>query len=148
MLAHVLTGLASGWDAGNVTMQNGSPVTDIKHEQLNQQLSGDNLFSTLKLSQKFANSDLRHLQHSLDSDCLPVPEMLWSTSYSKPLPAVPNTTACSFHSNPSPDTPSEGCSKASTSSEGNLETSSDSTPSDMNSAPTFLFWNPGKDCGV
>ena len=68
-------------------------------------LSGDDLFSALKLSQSFANSNLGHLQHSLDSDCLPVLEMLQSTSYSKPLPAVPNTTTHSFHSNPLPDTP-------------------------------------------
>ena len=51
---------------------------------------------------------------------------------------VPNTTACSFHSNPSPDIPSDGCSETSASSEGNPETSSDSTPSDPKSALTFF----------
>ena len=101
-------------------------------------MSGDDPFSALKASQSFSNSDLRHLWHSLDSDHLPVPETLWSTSYSEPLPAVPNTTACSFHSDPSPDTPSKGCSKTSTSSEGNSETSTDSAPSNPNSAPTFF----------
>ena len=39
-------------------------------------MSGDDLFSAPKLSQSFANSDLRHLQHSSDSGCLPVLEML------------------------------------------------------------------------
>ena len=57
-------------------------------------MSGDDLFSAPKASWSFFNS---YLQHSLDSDCLPVLEMLWSTSYSEPLPAVPNTTAYSFH---------------------------------------------------
>ena len=33
-------------------------------------MSGDDLFSTLKLSQIFAKYDLRHLWHSLDSDHL------------------------------------------------------------------------------
>ena len=68
--------------------------------------------------------------------------MLQSTSYSKPLPAVPNITACSFHSNPSSDTPSEDFSETSASSEGSSETSSDSTPSDLNSALTFLGDSP------
>ena len=62
-------------------------------------LSGDDLFSTLKLSQSSANSDFRHFWHFLDSDCLPVLETLQRTSYSKPLPAVPNATARSSHSN-------------------------------------------------
>ena len=109
-------------------------------------LSGDNLFSAPKLSQSSANSDLGHLRHFSDSDCLPVPEMLQRTSYSEPLPAAPNATMCSFHSNPSPDTPSEGCSKSSASSEGNPETSSDSAPSDPKSAPTF-FGNPPSHSG-
>ena len=100
-------------------------------------LSGDDLFSTPKASWSFSNSDLRHLQHSSDSNYLPALETLLSTSYSKPLPAVPNTTMCSFHSNPSPDTPSEGCSKTYTSSEGNSETSSHSTPYDLNSVLMF-----------
>ena len=99
-------------------------------------LSGDELFSTLKLSQSFPNSDLGCLQHSLDSNRLPVLETLWSTSYPKPLPAVPNTSACSFHSDPLPDTPSEGRSETSASSKGNSETSSDSAPSYLNSALT------------
>ena len=90
-------------------------------------VSGDNLFSTLKLSRTFFNPDLRHLRHSLDPDCLPVPETLWSSSYPKPLPAIPNTTMCSFHPSTSPDT-SKGCSKTSASSKGNSEISSDSTP--------------------
>ena len=89
-------------------------------------------------SWSLSNSDLRHLWHSSDSDCLQVLETLWSTSYSEPLPAVPNTTAHSFHSNLSPDTPSEGCSETSTSSKSNPETSSDSAPSDLNSTPTFF----------
>ena len=97
-------------------------------------LSRDNLFSVPKTSQSLSHSDLGHLQHSLDSDRLQVLETLWSTSYSKPLPAVPNTTTHSFHSDPSPDTPSDGCSETSASSEGNPETSSDSAPSDLNSA--------------
>ena len=105
-------------------------------------MSGDDLFSALKASQSFSNSDLGHLCHSSDSDCLPVPETLQSTSYSKPLPAVPNITAHSFHSNPSSDTPSKGCSKTSTSSKGSLETSSDSAPSNPNSAPMFLRDSP------
>ena len=87
------------------------------------ELSGDDLFSAPKTSQSLSNSDLGYLQHSLDSDHLQVPEKLWSTSYSKPLPAVPNATSCSFHSDPLPDIPSDGCSKTSTSSEGNPETS-------------------------
>ena len=91
----------------------------------------------LKPSQSSSNSDLRHLWHSLDSNYLPVPEMLWSTSYSKPLPAVPNTTMLSFHPNASPNTPSKGCSETSASSEGNSGTSSNSRPSNSNSAPTF-----------
>ena len=102
---------------------------------------GDDLFSTLKASWSswsFSNSNLRHLWHSSDSDCLRVPEMLWSTSYSKSLPAVPNTTMCSFHSNPLPNTPSKGYSKTSASSEGSSETSLDSTPSDLNSTLTFF----------
>ena len=101
-------------------------------------ISGDNLFSAPKLSRSFANSDLRHLQHSLDSDYLLVLGPLQSTSYSKPLPAVPNATTCSFHSNTSPNTPSNGCSETSASSKGNLETSLDSTPSNPNSTPTFF----------
>ena len=104
-------------------------------------VSGDNLFSALKPSQSSANSDLGHLQHFSDSDHLPVPETLQGTSYSEPLPAVPNTTTHSFHSNPLPDTPSEGCSESSTSSKGNPETSLDSAPSDPKSGPMF-FRNP------
>ena len=92
----------------------------------------------------FYNSDLGHLWHSLDSDCLPVPEMLQSTSISEPLPAVPNTTVHSFYSNPSSNTPSEGCSKTSASSEGNSETSSDSTPSGLNSA--LMFFGDSLSC--
>ena len=70
-------------------------------------MSGDDLFSAPKLSQSSANSNLRHLWHFSDSNHLPVLETLQRTSYSEPLPAVPNTTMCSFHSNPSPNTPSE-----------------------------------------
>ena len=39
-----------------------------------------------------------------------------------------------FHSDPSPNTPSEGCSETSASSKDNQETSLDSTPSNLNSA--------------
>ena len=113
----------------------------LKHEKA---LSGDDLFSAPKLSQSFANSNLRHLWHSSDSDRLPVPETLQSTSYSEPLPAGPNATACSFHSNLSPNTPSEGCSKTSASSKSNPKTSSDSTPSNPNSAPTFFGDSPSR----
>ena len=105
-------------------------------------MSGDDLFSALMLSRSSANSDLRHLWHSSDSDHLQVPETLQSTSYSKPLPAVPNATTCSFHSKFLPDTPSKGCSETSTSSESNPETSSDSAPSDLNSALTFFGDSP------
>ena len=101
-------------------------------------VSGDDLFSAPKASQSFSNSDLRHLQHSLDSNHLPVPKTFQSTSYSKPLPAFHNATVCSFHSNTSPDTPSEGCSGTSASSKGNPETSSDSAPSNPNSALMFF----------
>ena len=85
---------------------------------------GDDLFSTPKASQSswsFSNSDLGHLQHSSDSNCLQVLETLQSTSYSKSLPAVPNTTTHSFHSNLLPDTPSKGCSKTFASSKGSSE---------------------------
>ena len=34
------------------------------------EMSGDDLFYTLKTSQSFSNSDLRHLRHSSDSNCL------------------------------------------------------------------------------
>ena len=119
---------------------------DLNHLIIsNQYLLGDDLFSTPKASQSswsLSNSDLGHLWHSLDSDHLQVPETLQSTSYSEFLPAVPNTTTCSFHSNPSPNTPSEGCSETSTSSEGNSETSSDSAPSNPNSTPMFFRDSP------
>ena len=118
-----------------------SKLLDMKLHFTSSYLSGDNLFSAPKASQSFSNSNLRHLQHPLGSDHLQVPETLWSTSYSKPLPAVPNTTACSFHPNTSPNTPSKGCSKTSTSSKGNLETSSNSTPSDLNSTPMFFRYS-------
>ena len=68
-------------------------------------MSGDDMFSAPKASWSFSNSDLEHLQHSLDCNCLPVLEMLQSTSYSEPLPAVPNTTVHSSHSNHSPTPP-------------------------------------------
>ena len=105
-------------------------------------MSGDDLFSVPKTSWSPSNSNLGYLQHSLDSDHLRVLETLRSTSYSKPLPAVPNTTARSFHSDPSPDIPSDGCSKTSTSSKGNPETSSDSTLSDLKSSLTFFGNSP------
>ena len=101
-------------------------------------MSGDNLFPAPKLSWSFANSNLGHLWHSSDSNHLRVPKTLRSTSYSEPLPVVPNTTTCSFRSSLSPDTPSEGCSETSASSESNPETSLDSTPSNLNSALTFF----------
>ena len=105
-------------------------------------MSGDDLFSTPKTSQSFSNSNLRHLQHSSDSNHLQVLETLQSTSYSEPLPAVPNTTVHSLHSNPSSNTPSGDYSKTSTSSKGSSEISSDSIPSDLNSTPTFLRNSP------
>ena len=107
-------------------------------------VSGDNLFSAPKTSWSFSNSDLGYLWHSLDSNCLQVPETLRSTSHSKPLPAVPNTTACSLHSNLLPNTPSEDCSETSTSSEGSSETSLDSIPSNLNSTPMFLGDSPSR----
>ena len=106
---------------------------------------GMTCFPLQKLSQNSTNSDLRHLRHLSDSNHLRVPETLWSTSYSKPLPAGPNATAHSFHSNLSPDTPSEGCSETSASSKSNPKTSSDSTPSNPNSAPTFFGDSPSHD---
>ena len=113
-----------------------APLTQLQppltFSVLDPEVSGDDLFSAPKTSRSFSNSDLRHLWHSLDSDHLQVLEMLWSTSYSKPLPTVPNTTACSSHYDPLPDTPSEGCS----------ETSLDSAPSNLNSAPTFFGDSP------
>ena len=107
-------------------------------------LSGDNLFSALKTSRSFSNSDLRHIQHSSDSNHLRAPETLQSTSHSEPLPTVPNTTARSLHSDPSSDTPSKDCSETSTSSKGSSETSSDSIPSNPNSALTFLGDSPSR----
>ena len=106
-------------------------------------LSGDNLFSAPKPSQSFSNSDLGHLWHSSDSDHLPVPETLWSSSYSESLPAIPNTTMHSFHPSTLPDISSEACSETSTSSEGTLEISSDSTPSNLNSTLTFSRYSQG-----
>ena len=107
-----------------------------------QALSGEDLFSTPKPFWSFSNSNLRHLWHSSDPNHLPVPEMLWSSSYSKPLPAIPNTTN-SFHLNTSPNTSSKGCSETSISSEGDLKISSDSTPSNLNSALTFSRYSGG-----
>ena len=101
-------------------------------------MSGDDLFSTPKTSQSPSNSNLGYLQHSSDSDCLQVPETLQSTSYSEPLPAVPNATAHSFYSNPLPDIPSDGCSETSASSKGNPETSLNSAPSNPKSSLTFF----------
>ena len=105
-------------------------------------MSGDDLFSTPKTSWSPSNSNLGYLQHSSDSNRLQVPETLWSTSYSEPLPAVPNATMRSFHSDPSPKTLSDGCSETSASSKGNPETSSDSTPSNPNSAPMSFGDSP------
>ena len=105
-------------------------------------MSGDDLFSTPKTSQSPSNSDLRHLWHSLDSDCLQVLETLQSTSYSDPHPAVPNAPARSSHSDPLTDIPSDGHSEPSASSEGNPETSSESALSDPKSAPTFYGNSP------
>ena len=106
--------------------QNPSSAVEILRDQA-EECQGMSCFLFWK-HQSFSNSNLRHLWHALDSNHLPVPEMLQSTSHLEPLPAIPNTTACSFHSNPLSDTPSEGCS----------ETSLDSTPSDPNSTLTFL----------
>ena len=106
-------------------------------------MSGDNLFSALKPSWSFSNSNLGHLQHPLDSNHIPVPEMLQSSSYSEPLPAIPITTTCSFHPSTSPNTSSMGCSETSASSKGNSETSSDSAPSNTNSTPMFSRYSWG-----
>ena len=110
-------------------------------------LSGDDLFSPLKASWSFPNSNLRQLWHPLNSDHVPVPETVRGFSYSEPLRAIPITTTCSFHPSISPNTSSKGCSKTSTSSEGNSETSSDSAPSDPNSTLTFsaYSWGCGRD---
>ena len=110
-------------------------------------MSGDDLFSAPKTSWSLSNSDLGYLQHSSDSNRLQVPETLQSTSYSKPLPAVPNATACSFHSDPLPDIPSDGCSETSASSEGNPETSLDSAPSNLKSSPMFFGNSPSHSGG-
>ena len=107
-------------------------------------MSGDDLFSAPKTSQSPSNSDLRHLWHSLDSDCLRVPETLWSTSYSNPHPAVPNAPARSFHSDPSIDIPSNGRSETSASSKGKPETSLESALSDPKSAPMFFGNSPSR----
>ena len=104
---------------------------------------GDGLFSTLKLSQSFSNSNLRHLWHSSDSNHLPVPETLWSSSYSKSLPAIPNTTMHSFHPHTSPYISSKACSETSASSKGNSEISSKSAPSNLNSALMFSRYSQG-----
>ena len=114
----------------------------MERHELAGTLSGDDLFSTVKTSWSFSNSNLRHLRHSSDSNHLQVPETLWSTSYSESLPAVPNTTTRSLHSDPSSNTPSEDCSETSASYKGSLETSSDSIPSDLNSALMFLGDSP------
>ena len=101
-------------------------------------LLGDNLLFTPKVSQSFSNSDLWHLQSSPNSDLPPVPETLWSSSYSEPLPAISNAAMCPFHPNTSANTSSEGSSKTPTSSEGNSDTSSNSAPSNPTSAPMSL----------
>ena len=63
-------------------------------------VSRDDLFSTLKASWSFSNSNLGHLWNSLDSNCLPVLETLQSTSYSEPLPE--SQTLLHAPSTPSP----------------------------------------------
>ena len=121
----------------------GDVKESVCNEEQNMILLGDDLFSAPKTSWSFSNSNLRHLWHSSsDSDHLRVPETLWSTSYSEPLPTVPNTTVHSLHSNPSSNTPSKDYSETSTSSKGSSETSLDSIPSDPNSALTFLRDSP------
>ena len=112
-------------------------------ELLSPRLSEDDLISALKPSQSFSNSNLGYLWHSSDSDHLPVPEMFQSSSYSEPLPAICNTTTHSFHPSTSPNISSKGCSKTSTSSKGSSEISSDSTPSNLNSTPTFSRYSQG-----
>ena len=52
-------------------------------------------------------------------------------------PSTPTPHPIPLHPNTSPNTPSEGCSETSTSSKGNLETSSNSALSDLNSTPMF-----------
>ena len=95
---------------------------------------GDDLLSILKVSWSFPNSVLWHLWSPLDTDLLPVPETLQSSSYSESLPVISSTVTCSFHPNTSSDTSSEGSSETYTSSEGNSQTSSNSVPSDQTSA--------------
>ena len=52
-----------------------------------------------------------------------------------------------FHPDTSPNTPSEDCSKTSTSSRGNSKTSTNSAPSNPNSAPMFsgYSWSCSRD---
>ena len=103
----------------------------------------DDLLFTLKVSQRFYNSDLWHLRSSSDSKLPPAPEALQSSLASDPLLAISNTAMCSFHPNTSPNTSSSGSFETSTSSEGNSETSSNSAPSNLNSAPTFFGYSQG-----
>ena len=95
-------------------------IADSMTRSSQRHLSGDNLLSTPKVSWSFSNSNLQHLWDSLDSDLLLVPETLCSSSYSKPLPAISNTTMHSFHPSTSPNTSSKGCSETPTTSEVNL----------------------------
>ena len=68
-------------------------------------LSGDDMFSTLKASWSFFNSDLGHLWHSSNSDHLPVLETLWSTSYSKPFQQSPTLLCTTSTPTPHPSPP-------------------------------------------
>ena len=76
-------------------------------------LSGDGLLFTPKVSQSSSNSNL-----------LPVPETLWSSSYPESLPVISNTVVCSFHPNTSSDTSSEDSSETSSSTPSNLTSAS------------------------
>ena len=109
-------------------------TTTISFQNFMIYLSGDDLLFTSKVSQSFSNSNLQHLQSSSNPNFPPVPELLWSCSYSEPLPAISNAATHPFHPDISANTSSEGSSETSTSSKGNAETSSNSTPSNPTSA--------------
>ena len=68
-------------------------------------VSGDDLFSALKTSPSFSNSDLGHLRHPLDSDHFQVPETLRSTSYSKPFQQSPTLLHAPSTPTPCPTPP-------------------------------------------
>ena len=105
-----------------------------------------NLLGFVIPTERFKSIILTFLYNSTvmsGDNLLSAPKASWSFSYSEPLPAIPNTTTCPFHPNTSHDTSSKGCSETSASSKASLETSSNSMPSDLNSAPTFLGYSWG-----